>query len=487
MTLSSGYLCDLVNCSLNSGSIEGAKLAHLTPLIKSNSLDPTDLKNYRPISNLSFIGKLIERVVLKRLNDHMAQNNLQIPVQSAYKKHHSTETLLIRIVNDLLITIDENKATVVMLLDLSAAFDTVDHNKLLNILKYEMGLEGEALNWFRSFLCGRCQKVRVEGYESVEILIKFGVPQGSVLGPVLFNIYIRSLYNTVHNLNFNIHGFADDHQIFKSFNMGQQFNVLACKLPQLFNQIKNWMTSHFLLLNPGKTEIIVFGSQSTMSSEIINGTFLSSSICIRFVSTVKNLGFHLDSNLNFKKQISSLKSSCYHKLRNISKMQPHLSSKQLEILTISLVTSSLDYCNSLYYGINSLLLNQLQSIQNRACRVILGLKAKEPTSIHMRNLHWLKIKERIEFKILLLAYKSLTGKSPSYLTNLINYNCISGSRTPSLSPHSVRTSAGARAFQHCAPMLWNKLPTNIKCCNDISQFKTHLKTLLFDKSYSNCK
>ena len=153
------------------------------------------------------------------------------------------------------------------------------------------------------------------------------------------------------------YGFADDHQIFKSFNMGQQFNVLACKLPQLFNQITNWMTSHFLLLNPGKTEIIV-------SSEIIYGTFLSSSICIRFVSTVKNLGFHLDSNLNFKKQISSLKSSCYHKLRNISKMQPHLSSKQLEILTISLVTSSLDYCNSLYYGINSLLLNQLQSIQN---------------------------------------------------------------------------------------------------------------------------
>ena len=146
--------------------------------------------------------------------------------------------------------------------------------------------------------------------------------------------------------------------------MGQQFNVLACQLPQLFNQITNWMTSHFLLLNPGKTEIIVFGSQSTMSNEIINGTLLSSSICICFVSiTVKNLGFHLDSNLNFKKQISSLKSSCYDKQRNISKMQPHLFSKELEIVTLALVTSSLDYCNSLYYGINCLLLNQLQTIR----------------------------------------------------------------------------------------------------------------------------
>ena len=121
------FICDLVNCSLSSGSIDGAKFAHLTPLIKGQSLDPSDLKNYQPFSNLSFIGKLIERVVLKRLNDHLSRNNLNIPFQSAYKKHHSTETLLIRIVNDLLIATDENKATVAMLLDLSAAFDTVDH------------------------------------------------------------------------------------------------------------------------------------------------------------------------------------------------------------------------------------------------------------------------------------------------------------------------------------------------------------------------
>ena len=481
------YICDLVNCSLSSGSIEGAKLAHLTPLIKGKSLDPSNLKNYRPISNLSFIGKLIERVVLKRMNDHMAQNNLNMPFQSAYKKHHSTETLMIRIVNDLLITIDEKKATVVMLLDLSAAFDTVDHNKLLHILKSEIGIVGTALDWFRSFLCGRCQRVHVGGFESAEIIIRFGVPQGSVLGPVLFNIYIRSLYNTVHNLNFNIHGFADDHQVFKSFNMQHQHETLANQIPEVFSQITKWMTSHFLLLNPGKTEIIVFGSQSTLLNEIINGTFLSSLICIRFVSTVKNLGIRLDSNLNFKNQITTLKSSCYHKLRNLAKMKPHLSCKQLETLTLALVISSLDYCNSLYHGINVVLLDQLQSIQNRACRVILGLKRREPTSTHMKKLHWLKVKERIEFKVLLLVYKTLSGNSPSYLTKLINYNCISGSRTPSLSPSFVKTSVGKRAFQHFAPILWNSIPNKIKHCEDISSFKKLLKTYLFEKSYIDCQ
>ena len=167
----------------------------MTPLIKGQSLDPSDLKNYRPIYNLSIIGKLIERVVLKRLNDHLSRNNLNIPFQSAYKKHHSTETLLIRIVNDLLITTDEKKATVVMLLDLSVAFDTVDHTKLLHILCKDIGISSNTLKWFKSFLSGRCQKVSINGTESSEIIIKFGVSQGSVLGPVLFNIYIRSLYN----------------------------------------------------------------------------------------------------------------------------------------------------------------------------------------------------------------------------------------------------------------------------------------------------
>ena len=178
-------LTDIVNASLSSGSIDGAKLAHITPLIKGQGLDSSNLKNYRPISNLSFVGKLIERVVLRRLNEHMENNNLHIPHQSGYKKMFSTETLLVRIVNDLLIASSESKATVVLMLDLSAAFDTVDHNKLLQVLKNELGITGKAWKWFKSFLTGRCQRIKIGNEESYEVIIKFGVPQGSVLGPVL--------------------------------------------------------------------------------------------------------------------------------------------------------------------------------------------------------------------------------------------------------------------------------------------------------------
>ena len=190
-----------------------------------------------------------------------------------------------------------------MLLDLSAAFDTVDHEKLLKILLNEIGICGQALNWFRSYLTGRCQRVRIEGCSSADIIIRFGVPQGSVLGPVLFNIYIRSLYSTVLTRKLNIHGFADGHQVYKAFKAEQEYQTLIRDVPECFQAISSWMTSHYLQLNPGKTELIVFGASATLSKLKINGVFLSSDICIRLVPSVKNLGFHVDSSLDFKNQV----------------------------------------------------------------------------------------------------------------------------------------------------------------------------------------
>ena len=182
--------CTIINLSLKSGSVDGVKTAEISPMLKSQDLDPDIINNYRPISNLNFIGKLLERVVLRRLNDHMNVHNLHMNNQSGYKKSHSTETLLLKLTNDLLILADKESATILFMLDLSAAFDTVDHNKLLDILFNEIGLRGTVLKWFKSFLTGRNQYVRIDGSFSDTIVIEFGVPQGSVLGPVLFNIYI---------------------------------------------------------------------------------------------------------------------------------------------------------------------------------------------------------------------------------------------------------------------------------------------------------
>ena len=474
-------LTDLVNASLSSGNMDGAKLAHITPLIKGKGLDFSEFKNYRPISNLSFVGKLIERIVLKRLNEHLDQNNLNMPQQSGYKKHHSTETLLVRIVNDLLIASSESKATVVMLLDLSAAFDTVDHNVLLKILKEELGITGTAWRWFKSFLTGRCQKIKVAGEESYEITIRFGVPQGSVLGPVLFNLYIRSLYSHVHKMKFAIQGYADDHQVYKSFKTLDEYTVFIHEVPKCFKQIRKWMNDHFLQLNPGKTEIIVFGSPQLLTQLSMKGIFLDSDICVRLSPVVKNLGFRLDACLNLNNQTSSIKKNCFHKLRQIARMKSFLTRKQMTMLVQAVIMSILDYCNSLYYGCSKSTIKQLQSIQNRACRVIFGMKKQESVDEHLKSLHWLKVNERVKFKILLLTYKAMNGMAPPYIIELLEFNNLSGTRNPTL---HIPTVSSQRAFSVSAPRLWNNLPSHLKSCESVEIFKSKLKTLLFKESYN---
>ena len=193
------------------------------------------------------------------------------------------------------------------------------------------------------------------------------------------------------------------------------------EVPRCFNTITQWMRQNFLQLNPGKTEIIVFGTPSNLSRLKIKGVFIASDICVRFVSTVKNLGFHLDSSLEFAHQVRKLKSSCFHKLRNIGKMKPFLEIKQMQQLVQAVVLSSLDYCNALYFGCKTSVVKQLQIIQNRACATIFGLKKSEPKSDHLKRLHWLKIQERIEYKILLLTFKALNGSAPAYLQELVHY------------------------------------------------------------------
>lgn len=473
-------IVDLVNLSLSTGNIDGIKLADIIPLLKNESYDPNQLKNFRPVSNLTFIGKIIERVVLKQLNEHMSRNNLQCNEQSAYKQNHSTETLLIRIWNDLLVASDENSATILMMLDLSAAFDTVDHGLLLKILKYEIGLRGRALSWFTSFLKGRTQRIRLGSIISDVVLIKFGVPQGSVLGPVLFNIYIRSIYKYVQQIGFSILGYADDHQIMKQFKPSSQGTVLTYDIENCFSLIKSWMCQYYLQMNDSKTEIIVFGPPKILQDLYINGVNLCSNTTVRFVKSVKNLGVHMDSALTLDKQIIELKKKCFHTLRNINKIRFLLTTDQRKTIVNSLVVSCLDYCNGLYYGISEKLMNQLQLLQNACAKSVMGKLKYDHLGDDLHTLHWLNIRKRVIFKIGLLAFKAVNGIAPKYLQDLFQY-CHHGHTLKLIVPNkNCSKSCGQRSFSVIGPRLLNCLPDKIKICDSVQSFKVSLKTFLFN-------
>ena len=236
-------------------------------------------------------------------------------------------------------------------------------------------------------------------------------------------------------------------------------------------------------INPGKTEIVVFGSPAVLSDLTLKGVFLNSTTCIRLAPVAKSLGFQLDNYLSFKQQVKSVKTACFLKLRNIGRMKSFLTTKQMSMLVQALIISSLDYCNALYYGCAKSITDQLQTIQNRACRLIFGMDRKQPTDDKMKLLHWLKIEQRIEFKLCLLIYKALNGLAPPYICELITFNNISSRRTSSLHVPLV-TKSHPRAFQTHAPTLWNQLPLDIKNSKNVEMFKKLLKTHLFKKCYN---
>ena len=175
---------------------------------------------------------------------------------------------------------------VVMLIDLSATFDTVCHSVLLRILSDELGIRGTALRWFKSFLTGRARRVMVDGH------LKLGVPQGSVLGPILFNLYTRSISKVLSSAGFSSSGYADDNSGLCAFTHHTSYDVIMNNLPECFEKLRAWMNHPFLKINKTETEVIIFGSQSFLSSNIINGTFLESGHCMPLIQ-LKTLEFTL--------------------------------------------------------------------------------------------------------------------------------------------------------------------------------------------------
>ena len=349
---------------------------------------------------------------------------------------------------------------------------------MISILQKEIGIIGTALKWFGSFLKCRTQKTRCGHFSSDEIIIMFGVPQGSVLGPVLFNIYIRSIYNSVKLLGFSIFGYADDHQILKTFRPNNQHLVLAEDISLCFHSIHNWMCQYFLQLNASKTKIIVFGPPDVLSNIKIMGTFLQHNTVIRFVSTVKNLGFLMDSSMNMQKQIMNVKRMCFQTIRNISKIRSLLTYKNLKTIVNSLVVSCIDYCNVMYYGINQDLLTQLQRIQNAASKIVMGKFKYDHVENDLRILHWLPIRKRIIFKIALLVYKSLKGLAPCYIQDMFCY--VSHGESFRLNIPTVKTKIGSRALSVIGPKVFNSLPKSIRNADTIEIFKRDLKTYLFN-------
>ena len=315
----------IMDISLSSGIVTHCfKHALVKPLLKKASLDPNCLKHYRPVSSLPFLSKVLERIVLKQFLQHLQSHSLLEPFQCAYRKCHSTETALLRVVNDLLQTSDRGCVSILSLLDLSAAFDTIDHNILITRLRSTFGCSGMVLEWFTSYLSCRTQSVFV-GHESTPSVLKCGVPQGSVLGPLLFTLSTHPLSTVICQSGISYHFFSDDSQLHNS-SVPSDFPVLACCLKDCIEDVAEWMADSKLKMNDDKTELMAIGTRSKLSQVIPNLAPMSISGCdIPFFQSVRNLGFYLDETLSMDAHIKYLCRILFCQLRRIGKIRSFLS------------------------------------------------------------------------------------------------------------------------------------------------------------------
>jgi hypothetical protein len=476
----------IINESLDSAVFPDIfKCAIITPILKSSKSDSNMLSSYRPVSNLSFLSKLIETAVCNQLTDHINTHKLWHPNQSAYRKHHSVESALLSVSSSILQSLDRRRNVMFLMLDLSAAFDTVDHSILLDTLCNNFGIKGAALSWIRSYLSDRSFRVKCGNTFGKIVRLHTGVPQGSILGPILFNCYMTPLFNILDSLGVCFHNYADDIQVWCEYDPSSSDCETECrrKLSEALDVIVDWMANHSLKLNCNKTVFIPISRGSSDSFE----PFVIGDDIIYPSSEARNLGFIFDSKFSFNPQISHIRRTAFFQLRRLQCCKAFIPPNRLSTLIHAFVTSRLDFCNSLYYGLSRKQVDKLQSVLVAAAKFITGAKKYDSATNALKTLHWLPVSNRIKYKLSTIAYHlfNTTPNHPNYfgdISPLVHHSINTrSSNKPTLST-SFRPklkSFGDRAALHALVSCFNALPHSLRSSATFQDFKSDLKTHLF--------
>ena len=476
------YICDIINLSYQVREFpQCMKLATITALHKKK--DVNIMSNYRPISILPSLSKVLEKSATLQLLSFLEENQILSRHQHAYRKMHSTVTCLSQLVDYIYELVDQKKHTAIISLDLSKAFDSISHNLLLNKLA-KQGLSETSILWIKSYLSNRQQTTKFKNYTSTEQSVTAGVPQGSIIGPLLFLCFTNDLYQIFEDCK--IVSYADDTQILVYSN---QPNKLITTIRQTILKAQSWYAQNSMQNNIEKTELLIINPKNNLNKTKFTLKENGKKITIKPASNIKVLGIKIDENLNWTTQTNAVKKNALNSIRHLHRIN-HLLPMKLRIqLYNSLVTPHFDYADIIWGGCGSVNSKKLQITQNFAVRSITGSKKRDSASASFQKLKFLNLQQRRNVHEAVFTNKSLLHLNPIDISLKYINQCSSGINktrncdkgTLNLPNHQTFRYQNS-PFYRCISS-WNACPQKLPTHNP-KTFKQSLQRNMIEKTFN---
>ena len=478
----SPIVCALINASIRSHTVPSDwKFARVSPIYKGKG-SRSEMGNYRPISVISHVAKVFEREVQNQLMAFLVDNDFISIDQSAYKKYHNTQTSLHRIVDDWLENMADNVFTGVCLLDIKKCFDSINHSILLKKLSF-YGIQGNENLFFQSYLENRKQIVNCKNVLSDEQLVNIGVPQGSVLGPILFMLFVNDISQHIFLGTANL--YADDCLIYCN---GNDVDDVNNTLQKCIDDVSSWYNMNRLVLNVDKCNTLLVGTKYKMSQLHTNQSLniVLNDCPVKQTNVADYLGVQIHENLLWDCQIMNVCKKLSRKVGMLSRLRKSTPRELLLKIYMSSIQPTIDYALTVWGSTTKSNLNCLQRIQNYAARVITG----EFDYINVRGadiveqLKWMNVFQRYHYFCLLLMFKCVHGQAPDYLCNNVIMECEMANRNTRMINSNdvyvpyIENEIASKTFIYTGAKLWKMLPSHIKDLTCIDGFKFHVKRFI---------
>ena len=458
----------LFRLSLEAASFpDDWKIATIIPLFKGGN--SAEVGNYRPVSLLPLPGKLLEKLVHARISSYMEGNGLLTNHQGGFRKNKSTTSTIVSFTDAVLRAANDANFMLATFVDLKKAFDTVNHAVLMRKLQH-LGLGGELLNWCKSYLSNRSQSTICNDVRSKSSIVKCGVPQGSVLGPLFFLAYINDMVDSIGDIDVRL--FADDTVLFVQ---GKDLEYCKNKIQSGLDKFSKWCKVNALHVNTYKTKVMAFGTQNRLKKL---GKFVLKldDVQLQQVSSYKYLGVTLDPSLNFKQHLASVTRTVSHKLYILSRLRRYLSDRAALLIYKSMVLPYMDYSDVVYTKAAEADLDRLQRLQNRALKICLNSNRHESTEYIHRQTKVPLLDNRRKNHLLSYMYKQ---KDLGINLDIPRINTRSAD-APRFVLRQPNLSCYKRSVEYEGAKAWNRLPNSLKLTPNYLSFKNKINRKLLD-------